>query len=94
MQPMDHMSTGVEYSFCPSRISGARYQSVTKIRGDLRTSCVSVFMGTPNARARPKSASLIAPFLSISRFCGFKSRCRMRLLWQYLIAEMIWYRYD
>ena len=50
----------------PSRISGARYHSVT-------TSCVYVLTGMPNARARPKSASLSALELrSISRFCwGF-----------------------
>jgi hypothetical protein len=29
MHPTDHMSTGVEYTFVPSRISGARYHSVT-----------------------------------------------------------------
>lgn len=29
MQPTDHMSTPVEYWRLPSRISGARYQSVT-----------------------------------------------------------------
>ena len=33
MVPIDHMSTGHEYCLAPSRISGARYQSVT-------TSCV------------------------------------------------------
>uniref|UniRef100_H2XTK2 Uncharacterized protein n=1 Tax=Ciona intestinalis TaxID=7719 RepID=H2XTK2_CIOIN len=36
----------------------------------------------PNARARPKSASLIIPFRSIKRFCGFISRCRTRREWQ------------
>jgi hypothetical protein len=29
MQPMDQMSTGVEYVLAPSRISGERYHSVT-----------------------------------------------------------------
>ena len=29
MQPTDHMSTGVEYTLVPRRISGALYQSVT-----------------------------------------------------------------
>lgn len=58
---MDHISTGVEYSFCPNKISGARYQRV-------KTSCVKVLIGTPNALAKPKSASFILPFLSIKRF--------------------------
>eukprot|EP00962_Isochrysis_galbana_P000723 scaffold201_cov121-Isochrysis_galbana.AAC.3 len=29
MVPTDHMSTGQEYCFAPSRISGARYHKVT-----------------------------------------------------------------
>jgi len=31
MQPIDQMSIGVEYSFCPNKISGALYHKVTKI---------------------------------------------------------------
>ena len=31
MQPIDHISIGVEYSFCPNKISGALYHNVTKI---------------------------------------------------------------
>ncbi len=58
---MDQISTGVEYSFCPNKISGARYQRVS-------TSCVKVLIGTPKALAKPKSASLILPLLSIKRF--------------------------
>ena len=53
--------------------SGALYQSVT-------TSCVYTRMGIPNARARPKSAILMPPFLSIRRFWGFMSLWRT-LLW-------------
>ena len=52
--PIDHISTGHEYCFAPSRISGARYQRVT-------TSWVYVRRGTVKARARPKSASLRVP---------------------------------
>ena len=66
MQPIDHISIGVEYSFCPNKISGALYHKV-------KTSCVKVLIGTPNALANPKSASFIAPFLSISKFCGLRS---------------------
>lgn len=44
----------------------------------LRTSCVYCRTGMPKARARPKSASFIVLVArSISRFCGFMSRCRM-----------------
>ena len=55
------MSTGVEYSFWPKRISGALYHKVN-------TSCVNVLIGTPKALAKPKSANLIIPFLSMSKF--------------------------
>ena len=68
MQPIDQISTGVEYYFWPSKISGARYQSVT-------TSCVYVLTGNPKALANPKSASLMFPLESISKFYGFKSLC-------------------
>jgi len=47
-------------------------------------------MGTPNALANPKSASLIAPFLSINKFWGLRSLWRILLEWQYLMAEIIW----
>lgn len=52
MQPTDHMSIAVVYSLAPSSSSGARYQSVT-------TSWVISPSGSPNLRARPKSATLI-----------------------------------
>ena len=69
MQPIDHISTAVLYTFCPKRISGALYHRVT-------TSWVYDFNGRPNVRARPKSASLIcSPFKSIKRLLGFKSLC-------------------
>lgn len=77
MTPTDHMSTPVEYWRPPRRISGARYHSVT-------TSWVYVLRGTPNALARPKSASFRFPSLSTSKFCGFRSRCRTLCEWQYL----------
>ena len=85
MQPMDHMSTGVEYCLSPSRISGARYHSVT-------TSCVCVRTGMPKARARPKSASLSAPLRSMRRFCGLRSRCSTRRAWQKSMPDRIWYK--
>jgi hypothetical protein len=33
MQPTDQMSTGVEYTLVPSKISGALYHSVTTCTG-------------------------------------------------------------
>jgi len=61
MQPIDQISIGVEYSFAPKRISGARYQRVT-------TSCVYVLTGSPKALARPKSANFTLSSPSIRRF--------------------------
>lgn len=61
MHPADHISTPKEYYFYPIKISGALYQRVS-------TSWVKVLIGTPNALARPKSAILIFPFLSIKTF--------------------------
>ena len=104
MQPIDHISIGVEYSFCPNKISGALYHKVTKfllknylneiiwiyIKRKLQTSWVKVLIGTPKALAKPKSASLIAPPLSISKFWGLRSLWRILFEWQYLIAEIIW----
>ena len=40
--------------------------------------------------ARPKSANLIDPLLSMRRFWGFKSRCRTRWSWQYAIPSSNW----
>lgn len=57
----------VEYVRLPMSTSGARYQSVT-------TSFEKVLTGMPNARARPKSASLSSPRLVMSKFCGLRSR--------------------
>jgi len=48
MQPTDHISMGVLYSFSPRRSSGARYHSVTTIG-------VYGRRGEPYSRARPKS---------------------------------------
>lgn len=84
MHPIDHISTGVEYCFYPNKISGALYHNVT-------TSWVYVLTGRPNALARPKSASLITPFLSINRFWGFKSLCITLCAWQYAVPYNIWY---
>ena len=66
---MLHTSTGVEYYLAPRRISGALYQRVT-------TSCVYDLIGNPKALAKPKSANLIFPLESNSKFCGLISRCR------------------
>jgi hypothetical protein len=86
MHPTLHKSTGVEYLRDPISTSGARYQSVT-------TSCVYERTGMPNARARPKSASLSSSAsLLISRFCGFKSRCSTRRSWQKATPATSWYR--
>jgi len=75
MQPADQMSMLVLYVLDPKSTSGARYQSVT-------TSFENVLTGIPNARARPKSASLSMPLLLISKFCGLRSRCSTRFVWQ------------
>jgi len=77
MQPVDQMSTLKSYLFLPMRISGDRYHKVT-------TSCVRVFIGNSKLRASPKSHILMS-WVSwlINTFCGFKSRCTMRRLWQY-----------
>lgn len=83
MQPMDHISIGVEYSLAPNKISGARYHKVT-------TSWVYVFTGRPNALAKPKSANLTFPSVSISKFYGFKSLCMTLWAWQYAVAYKIW----
>jgi len=49
----------------------------------LITSWVKVLTGILNAPASPKSASFNAfVHLSISRFCGFRSRCRTLCEWQ------------
>ena len=58
---MDHISTGVEYYFCPNNISGALYHNVN-------ISCVNVLIGIPKARARPKSHTFIIPFVSNNKF--------------------------
>ena len=49
MHPTDHISTGVEYSKEPNKISGALYQSVT-------TSWVYGLIGIEKVLAKPKSA--------------------------------------
>lgn len=46
------------------------------------TSLEKVFTGTPKARAKPKSPSFSSPFLLISKFWGFRSRCRTWFSWQ------------
>jgi len=75
MQPTDQISTGNEYAFYPSKISGALYHKVS-------TSCVKVLIGIPNALANPKSANFKVPALSIKRFYGFKSLWITLLEWQ------------
>jgi hypothetical protein len=47
-------------------------------------------MGIPNARASPKSASLRLFLLSMRRFCGLRSRCRIRCEWQYNSPDVSW----
>ena len=76
MHPTDQISTGRLYYFYPSKISGALYHKVS-------ISWVNVLIGIPKAfyiklytsnkfkkitLASPKSASLIFPALSISKF--------------------------
>lgn len=83
MHPADHTSMLVEYVRLPSKTSGARYHSVT-------TSFEKVLTGMPNARARPKSASLSSPRLLIKRFCGLRSRCSTRFSWQNAVPLSSW----
>lgn len=45
-----------------------------------QTSWVSVLIGSPKARANPKSANLTVPSSPTSKFCGFRSRCKIRML--------------
>jgi len=75
-------------------IKSLKYFILEKLSILLQTSWVNVLIGTPNALASPKSANFINPFLSISKFCGFRSLCKILLQWQYFIAEMIWNKYD
>lgn len=72
MQPTDHMSIAVVYSFAPSNSSGALYHNVT-------TSCVMLPMGLPYFLANPKSATLISPRLFSSKLLVFKSRWMIQL---------------
>mmetsp|Transcript_28779 Transcript_28779/g.72879 ORF Transcript_28779/g.72879 Transcript_28779/m.72879 type:complete len:255 (-) Transcript_28779:145-909(-) len=83
-QPMLQRSTGTLYSAPPSRISGGLYHTVT-------TSWVYLGTGTVKARARPKSAILRRSLLSMRRFCGLRSRWRMRLAWQNSTPRHSWY---
>ena len=91
------MSTGVEYSMEPSRISGALYQSVT-------TSCVYGRIGIVNILASPKSHILTLSVLLfglgslsfkgfIRRFYGFRSLWRILLAWIAAIPSKSWYIY-
>mmetsp|Transcript_78520 Transcript_78520/g.234011 ORF Transcript_78520/g.234011 Transcript_78520/m.234011 type:complete len:251 (-) Transcript_78520:208-960(-) len=82
-QPTLQRSTGTLYKAEPSRISGARYQTVT-------TSCVYFGTGTVYARARPKSAIFRRRRWSISRFCGFRSLCKIRFAWQNSMPRQSW----
>mmetsp|Transcript_41825 Transcript_41825/g.118251 ORF Transcript_41825/g.118251 Transcript_41825/m.118251 type:complete len:242 (-) Transcript_41825:175-900(-) len=82
-QPTLHRSTGTLYRTEPSRISGARYQTVT-------TSWVYLGMGTVYARASPKSAIFSRIFESIRRFWGLRSRWRIRFAWQNSMPRQSW----
>jgi len=83
MQPHDHKSIEVLYVRDPSKTSGARYHRVT-------TSFENVFTGTPNALARPKSPSFNSILRLISKFCGFRSRCRTWFSWQKFVPLRSW----
>mmetsp|Transcript_68942 Transcript_68942/g.202378 ORF Transcript_68942/g.202378 Transcript_68942/m.202378 type:complete len:203 (-) Transcript_68942:315-923(-) len=83
-QPMLHRSTGTLYSAPPRRISGGLYQTVT-------TSWVYLGTGTVKARARPKSAIFRRSLLSMRRFCGLRSRWRIRFAWQNSTPRQSWY---
>ena len=73
IQPTPQISMEVVYSVEPIRTSGGRYHNVT-------TSLEKVFEGTDFALANPKSANLSSPMSFMSKFCGFKSRCKTRRL--------------
>jgi len=57
-------------------------QSTEHDNAAVLTSWVYALIGTANARARPKSASLMLPAASRRRFWGFRSRCKIRWQWQ------------
>ena len=87
MHRTGHISRAVEDWRAPKRTSGVRYQSVTtykwnsmraRNRFGSRTPCVYVRRGIPKALARQESAILRFASLSMSRFCGFKSRWMIR----------------
>lgn len=70
IQPTDQISTPKRYSSLPRIISGALYQRET-MAFDLRRYRKLAFL------ARPKSASLSLPNLSIRMLSGFMSLCRI-----------------
>ena len=83
IQPADQRSMLVLYVRLPNKTSGARYQRVT-------TSFEKVLTGIPKARANPKSPSFNCPRLFISKFCGFRSRCKTRFSWQNAMPLRSW----
>ena len=83
MQPILHTSTEVLYRLAPNNNSGARYHKVT-------TSKVYGPLGIADNRAKPKSANLTcSPSPDINKLCGFKSRCKIRYVWQQPTPAMI-----
>ena len=68
MHPTDHMSTPRKYCSAPKIISGARYHNET---------IALLFLLYKNEAflARPKSANLSYPFLSMRILSGLISRC-------------------
>jgi hypothetical protein len=48
---------------------------------------VSIAVEAESSLAKPKSASLMAPPLPTSTFCGFRSRCMMLRACRYASAE-------
>ena len=85
IQPTPHISSDPEYSVDPNKTSGGLYHNVT-------TSCEYVCDGTDFALAKPKSASFNSPISLMRRFCGFTSRCKTLLWWQYARPRKSWKR--
>lgn len=100
------MSIGVEYSVDPSSTSGGRYHRVTTsfeyvfvgtdfARAKPKSASCSSNITRINSILQENWARIItlsSPFSLISKFCGLRSRCRMRRRWQYAKPRSSWNR--
>lgn len=61
-----------------------------RIMNLMLTSLENVLTGTPKALANPKSPNLSSPLRLISRFWGFRSRCKTWFSWQKAVPFRSW----